>query len=64
MEKFKVNGKLEIIHRDGQPYGIRDERGYLMFFHKVSKYSSQEDRYIEEIHEMFLLATQIYNALK
>lgn len=40
--EFKTDGKLEIIHKNGQPYGIRDARGYLLFFPKVTKYTGQE----------------------
>ena len=56
--------KLEIIHKNGQPYGVRDENGYLLFFPKVNKYEGQEQRYVEEINETFFLANVILEALK
>jgi diadenosine tetraphosphate (Ap4A) HIT family hydrolase len=56
--------KLEVIYKNGQPYGIRDEGGYLLFFPKVDKYQGQEQRYKEEIKECFDLAEKIINALK
>lgn len=55
---------LQIIHKNGQPYGIRDKGGYLLFFPKVSKYGGQEERYIGEIKEAFDLAEKIIKALK
>lgn len=61
--EFKPDGKLEIIHKHGQPYGIRDDGGYLLFFPKVRKWTGQEERYIKEIQESFLLAEKIKQAL-
>ncbi len=55
---------LQIIHENGQPHGIRDKGGYLLFFPKVSKYSGQEERYVREIKEAFELAEKIIKALK
>ena len=63
MEDFKPDGKLQIIHQNGQPYGIRDDGGYLLFFSKVHKYPGQEDRYVREINEAYALADQIVKAL-
>ena len=62
--EFKPDGELQIIHKNGQPYGIRDKGGYLLFFPKVSKYTGQEQRYIDEIKECYLLADKIMKALK
>jgi len=62
--EFKTDGKLEVIHKNGQPYGIRDARGYLLFFPKVTKYTGQEQRYVEEIQECYSLAEKIMNALR
>ncbi len=56
--------ELQIIHKNGQPYGIRDKGGYLLFFPKVTKYDGQEERYVEEIKEVFDLAEKIIKALK
>lgn len=61
--EFKPDGKLQIIHKNGQPYGIRDDGGYLLFFPEISKYSGQEQRYIDEIQEVFALAEKIINLL-
>ena len=61
--EFKTDGKLEVIHKYGQPYGIRDARGYLLFFPRVKKYTGQEQRYVEEIQECYSLAEKIMNAL-
>jgi hypothetical protein len=63
MERFKPYGKVEIIHEHGQPRGIRDKGGYLLFFNKVHKYPGQEERYVKEIKEKFILAETIKNAL-
>ena len=58
-----MNG-LEIIHKNGQPYGIRDNGGYLLFFPKVTKYQGQEQRYIDEIAASFDLAQNILKHLE
>jgi len=64
VQEFKADGKLEVIHKNGQPYGIRDAGGYLLFFPKVTKYTGQEQRYVEEIQECYSLAEKIMNALR
>lgn len=61
--EFKPDGKLRVIHKSGQPYGIRDDGGYLLFFPKVTKYDNQEERYVEEIQESYVIAEKIINAL-
>lgn len=61
--EFKPDGKLHIIHKNGQPYGISDNSGYLLFFPKVSKYNDQEERYAEEINESYAIAEKIIKAL-
>ena len=60
---FRPDGEVQIIHKNGQPYGIRDKGGYLMFFPKVQKYSGQEERYVREIQESFAIAEKIKKAL-
>ena len=55
---------LKTIHKNGQPYGIRYEGGYLLFFPKVSKYDGQEERYTKELKYSFELADKIIKALK
>lgn len=55
---------LQTINKNGQPYGIRNKGGYLLFFPKVSKYDGQEERYVSEIKEAFELAEKIIKALK
>jgi len=60
---FKVDGKLTVVHRNGQPYGIRDNSGFLLFFPKVTKYDGQEQRYVDEIRNCFSLAEKIIIAL-
>ena len=62
--KFKPDGKIRIIYKHGQPYGIRDNTGYLLFFPKVTKYSDQEDRYLKELQESFSLAKIIADNLQ
>ena len=61
--EFKADGKLQVIHKHGQPYGIRDDGGFLLFFPEISKYANQEERYVEEIQETFALAEKIIKAL-
>ena len=54
---------MEIIHKNGQPYGIGDKGGYLLFFPKVTKYDGQEARYEHEIKELYNLSKKILNIL-
>ena len=53
---MKRYNKLQIIHKHGQPDGIRYEGGFLFFFPPVHKYQGQEDRYRREIQERYELA--------
>jgi hypothetical protein len=54
---------LQIIHKNDQPYGIRDKGGFLLFFPTVTKYPGQEQRYIEDIQACYQLAEKILKAL-
>ena len=56
--------QLQIIYAKGQPYGIRDKGGYILFFPKISKYPNQEKRYIDEIKRTSDIAEKILKALK
>ena len=58
-----TENKIQIIYENGQPYGIRDNGGYLLFFPTVRKYSGQEQRYINEIQDCIKLADIILKAL-
>jgi hypothetical protein len=60
---FSPDGKAWIVHENGQPHGIRDKGGYLLFFPKIQKYTDQEERYIKELQECFALADKIIKAL-
>lgn len=55
--------KLQIIYKHGQPYGIRDEGGFLLMFPSVRKYQGQEQRYVDELKEAFELSETIMKAL-
>jgi len=57
-----MKSKVEIIHKNGQPYGIRNKGGYLLFFPKVTK--DQEERYIQELDDLFYLANTIKKHLE
>lgn len=56
--------ELEIIYENEEPYGIRDNTGYLVFFRSVRKYPYQDERYQKELKEMNELSDFIYTALK
>jgi len=62
--RFKVEGKLQIIHKFGQPDCIRDARGILLKFPRITKWTGQEERYVNEIQETYDLANRIIQALK
>ena len=55
---------LKITYEHGQPDGIRDKNGFLFFFHKVLKYTGQDERYREELKELFELADYLLESLK
>jgi len=56
--------EIKIIHKNGQPYGIRDSGGYLLFFPTITKYDNQEQRYLDEVKEAFDLAEKILLTLQ
>jgi len=60
---MNIREEIKVIHKNGQPYGIRDKGGYLLFFPTVSKYNGQEERYKEELKEVFELAEEIKQLL-
>jgi hypothetical protein len=63
MEPKTFGDGLQIIHKHGQPYGIRNWTGYLFFFTTVDKYTGQEQRYVDELKEAFALAEYILKCL-
>lgn len=62
-DRFSPDGKAWIVHENGQPHGIRDKGGYLLFFPKIQKYTDQEERYLRELQECFALADKIIKTL-
>ena len=61
---FKIEGELKLIDKYGQPEYIRDSRGCLVSFPKITKYEGQEERYLKEIKESYLLANIIIKAIE
>ena len=55
---------VKLVCEHGQPYGIRDWTGFLVFFHKVQKFNGQEERYRKELAEKFALADDLEAFLK
>jgi len=55
---------LQIIYKNGAPYGIRDENGFLFFFTEITKFPNQEKRYRKELEESFALADYLLESLK
>jgi hypothetical protein len=55
--------ELQIIDEHGQPKGIRDRSGFLVFFTPVSRYEGQDERYAEELAEGRTLAQFVLHAL-
>lgn len=62
-EQLQKMSNIEIIHKRGTPYGIRDENGFLFFFPEISKYTRQEERYRQEIEEQHKLADYLLSVL-
>ncbi len=48
-----------IYHQNGEPQGIRDRGGFLLFFNRVTKYDDQEERYRRELAEKQKLADHL-----
>ena len=59
-----MHKKLKIIYKNGRPYGIRDDTGYLFFFATVSKFTGQDERYREEVMEQYALADFLLKSLR
>jgi hypothetical protein len=55
---------LKIVHKYGQPYGIRDSHGYLFFFPEIHMYQGQENRYRQEITDHQEMAADLLKALE
>ena len=58
-----LENDLQIIYKNGKPYGIRDRSGYLLFFTNISHYTGQDKRYQEEIDQQNELAEYLLKQL-
>ena len=58
-----LENDLQIIYKNGKPYGIRDRGGYLLFFTDISHYPGQDKRYQEEIDQQNKLAEYLLKQL-
>lgn len=56
--------QLKLVYEHGQPHGIRDRGGYLMFFPSVTKYEGQEERYRNELAQRSRLADFLLRSLQ
>jgi hypothetical protein len=59
-----VEGEVRLIMEHGEPKGIRDRTGFLVFFHRVTKYSGQEGRYRAELDLRLRQADVLVTALR
>lgn len=57
------DAELRIEHKGCQPHGIRDKRGFLLFFPAIVKYYDQASRYMEEIEQQNMLANFLLKSL-
>ena len=53
----------ETIYGNQIPEGIRDKSGYLFFFHPVSRYEGQDERYASECKQLNALADYLLKAM-
>jgi hypothetical protein len=60
----KIEPSFEVIRKSDLPYGIRNESGYLLFFHVPSRYTGQDERYWDEVAELEALAKILLVALE
>lgn len=64
MNEKLTYGKIQIVYKDnGQPHGIRDNGGFLLFFPDIFKYEGQEERYRQEIERQYKLADYLLDSL-
>ena len=55
---------LQIINENGQPYGIRDTNGFVLFFAPVQRFQGQDERYQNELRRREGIARYILDALE
>lgn len=53
-----------IVYELNQPYGIRDDTGFLFFFPHNSMYPDQEERYKREVSDKKELAEYLLKCLE
>jgi hypothetical protein len=59
-----LHGNVRLIYQHGEPHGIRDDHGFICFFHRVTKFAGQEERYQRELQERRQTAQFILNSLR
>jgi len=60
---MRPSSKPWLVRQYGDPYGIRDDDGYLLFFPVVQHFAFQDERYVRELAEQEALAQQVLAAL-
>jgi hypothetical protein len=56
--------KYTLVYENNRPYGIRDERGYVIFFPWVPNFDGQDDRFAYELGAQKNLAEYVLTCLK
>lgn len=55
---------VRLVMRAGQPHGIRDDNGYLLFFPEVQHYTGQDERFARELRQRTSLAQGLRDYLE
>ena len=60
---MRPSSKPRLVRQYGDPYGIRDDDGFLLFFPAVQHFTFQDERYVRELAEQEVLAQRVLTAL-
>ena len=63
MSKSICDDNLQVTYKHGQPEGIRDKSGFLLFFPLIYEYQGQDERYIKEVDKACRLASFLLKQL-
>jgi hypothetical protein len=58
-----MHDKLRIIYKNDEPYGIRDENGFLLYFPQAERYIDH-DIFYDKIERIDKLAKYLLEALE
>lgn len=60
----QIGTNVQITYEHGYPHGIRDNTGYLILFTGIHYYEGQEQRFIDERKQKYMLANYLLACLQ